>query len=107
LTAAGNNGAPEFKSSLSLGRAAHREFSTLVESRGGVANKAISNNLRPDGRFDASSIVSELKPGNTRGIAAGAKQLGGYMDATGYSGELWLYNLDEAGKFEFWLYNRY
>jgi hypothetical protein len=97
---------PTFKSSPTIGMAAHTEFSVQIEGQGGIANKAIFNNslLRPDGYFTNTNTVLELKPGNPNGVIQGLKQLNEYQGLSNGAGELWLYNIDSNGFFNYWRY---
>lgn len=98
-----------FKSSMQTGQAAHKEFSQIVSNQGGVANRAVfeGSKVRPDGYFPGSRLSLELKPANLRGIAQGEKQLQGYMNLAGGKGQLWLYNQNADGTFNFFLYGVY
>lgn len=95
-----------YKSSPRIGMAAHKEYSATVELQGGVANRAVfyGSNVRPDGYYPSNNLVTELKPGNPRGITAGMNQLQGYTNLSGGRGELWLYNQNTDGTFNFWQY---
>lgn len=96
-----------YKSSLSVGRAAHREFTLHVESSGGIANKAVFNGVRarPDGYMPRSNTILELKPANSRGVRDGMVQLQGYQKLApqGSQIELWLYQ-EFNGKFHYHQY---
>lgn len=100
---------PAFRSSLSLGRAAHNAFGKVAENmRAGVTlNKRLpGSKLRPDA-YDPSEggIVRELKPANQRGVNDGIKQLTQYMKACGEGckkAELWLYRQNSDGTFKYW-----
>jgi len=97
-----------YKSSLSVGRAAHQQFSLRVEAAGGVADKAVfvGSRLRPDGYFTSTNTIMELKPGNLNGIQQGLTQLQGYQGLApqGANVELWLYNQSSNGTFNYWQY---
>lgn len=98
-----------FKSNPALGQAAHKEFGQKVINQGGVANRAVfeGSKVRPDGYFPTSRMSMELKPANLRGIQQGEKQLRGYMDLAGGRGQLWLYNQNSDGTFNFWMHQLY
>jgi len=104
-SAPNNQVSPDFKSNPSIGMNVHNQFSQMVESEGGIANRAIpGTRLRPDGLNVLEDVVKELKPANPAGVYNGFRQLTGYMVEGGYStGELWLYNLTEDGQANIWL----
>lgn len=58
--------------------------------------------MRPDGQFPQRRLVVELKPGNPRGVYTGTRQLDKYMGVNGDQGQLWLYNQNPNGSFNFW-----
>lgn len=93
-----------YRSSLSIGQTAHNEFSQIVRSQGGIANQSVfqGSRLRPDGYFPQTNIVQELKPANPQGVVRGQQQLQGYVDLSGGQGQLWLYNQNKDGSFNFW-----
>jgi len=100
----GEGGTPNnFKSSLSLGRAAHADFPGAVE--GLEANKKLITKGAESGIPDAyrGKAPIELKPDNARALAAGEAQLSRYERITGQVGELWAYmaNVDAEGKVTF------
>jgi hypothetical protein len=98
----------EFKSTMTLGQQAHRVFSSMMEEAGNVANKAVfkGSNLRPDGFNEETKTIFELKPANFAGVSNGLSQLSGYNNVAGggYNTQLWLYNINPDGTFNYFQY---
>lgn len=89
-------GSKEFKSTLSLGRKAHKMF----QAKFGLREASLDTFGRADGL--RNRIAYELKPHNARAIKAGRAQLARYMNSPQVSGgQLWTYRKNWYGGFRF------